>query len=719
MNVLIVNAHEKSPLGNKRFEEFFSHVKNFLKRCKERSGIDQIEYIVKDFKSIDDYLYYAEGHTFSLFSNPKNKRNFDKLDLIFFDGGEKYLPWKKNGYKFQILFKMCSISNKPIFAAGVGIQIMIYFLATNFLTEINVINSNDEIQSIEEINSIPKTFLDTLKKNDFFLDYVTGDLYEYRTSNSEWTPVMNVGLHKKKVAEKYMYRGKYILNPNFNRVKSANPSNHVLSVNTENKISIQKQFFSHWLLKDLPPDFVASINLTWFSHNFSLKSKDLQHKILCISANGPIIIEHLESVGVAFNISNKYPQTVKILENFIEKKFNETQGKIYSELDYLTQDKKLQSPILDIKAESFLRKMENMIMSKTNAYNEHKEYAVKLRLYSPEKSKMNSLESSRTRPTTSSMADSSRPFSNIKTVKHFGSHVGLGFSKRNMIFVQNNAVNERPISSINHHSSRLRIQSANIQNPFSFYMNNVKSYNTNDRSNLIDGKEIFEKASEGKSEKFENSEKNHKSGKLENQNGQKNLFGQESNLFYNGDIQSMKLIGPPSENNRIAKILNVDAHPESVRTGLRGVSSLDELKKNVDKEMSIKEGYLNFVPKEKMNDDQMIEYYKKMRRRITQNLFDITKNHDKKISKLANINSNKMMSNYHSNHISKISPRNRSPSINSKGSDKILVYKDNLNDKKERKDDINVFSLFFPYVKQEDFPVEKGHKVQHIFFNCF
>jgi len=711
MNVLIVNAHEKSPSGNKRFEEFFSHIKYFLKKCKERSGIDQIEYIVKDHNSIDDYLYYTEGYTFALFSNPKNKRNFDKLDLIFFDGGEKYLPWKKNGYKFQILFKMCSISNKPIFAAGVGVQIMLYFLATNFLTEINIINSNDEIQSIEEINSIPKTFLDTLKKNDFFLDYVTGDLYEYRTSNKEWTPVMNIGLHKKKVAEKYMFRGKYILNPNFNRVKSANPSNHVLSVNTENKISIQKQFFSHWLLNDLPLDFIASINLTWFSHNFSLKSKDLQHKILCVSANGPIVIEHLESVGVAFNISNKYQHTVKILENFIEKKFNETQGKMYSQVDPLTQEKKLQSNMLDIKAESFLRKMKNMITSKTNAYNEHKEYAVNLRLNSPEKSKMNSLESSRTRPTTSSMADSSRPFSNIKTVKHFGSHVGLGFSKRNMIFVENNAVNERPISSANYKTSRSRVQSASIQNPFSFYLNNIKSYNTNDRSDIIDGKEIIEKTLEKKSEKLEKSEKFNNSGKFEDQNNYKNLFGQNSNLFYNGDIQSIKLIGPPSENNRIAKIFNTDSHPESTKSGLRSISSLDELKKNVDNEITIKEGYLNFVPKEKMNDDQMIEYYKKMRRRITQNLFDIAENKDKKINKIESINSNQIMNINNSNHISKLSPKNRSSSINNKGSEKILMSNDNLNDIKERKDGINVFSLFFPYVKQEDFPVEKGHKV--------
>jgi len=46
---------------------------------------------------------------------------------------------------------------------------------------VNVINPKEEIKTIEEIKLIPTDFLNNLKKNDFFLDYVTGDLYEFRT----------------------------------------------------------------------------------------------------------------------------------------------------------------------------------------------------------------------------------------------------------------------------------------------------------------------------------------------------------------------------------------------------------------------------------------------------------------------------------------------------------------------------------------------------------
>jgi hypothetical protein len=44
----------------------------------------------------------------------------------------------------------------------------------------NIINSEGNVKTIENINSIPDNLLRSLKKNDFFLDYVTGDIFEYK-----------------------------------------------------------------------------------------------------------------------------------------------------------------------------------------------------------------------------------------------------------------------------------------------------------------------------------------------------------------------------------------------------------------------------------------------------------------------------------------------------------------------------------------------------------
>ena len=59
--------------------------------------------------------------------------NFDKLDFVFIDGSEKFLPWKKSGHKFKILLKMCKITGKCLFCCSVGMQNIVFFLATNYL----------------------------------------------------------------------------------------------------------------------------------------------------------------------------------------------------------------------------------------------------------------------------------------------------------------------------------------------------------------------------------------------------------------------------------------------------------------------------------------------------------------------------------------------------------------------------------------------------------
>ena len=54
-------------------------------------------------------------------------------------------------------------SSHGIFAAGVGLQIMIYYLATGAGAELNYINSRGQIEALEEIQFF-KDYEDKLKK---------------------------------------------------------------------------------------------------------------------------------------------------------------------------------------------------------------------------------------------------------------------------------------------------------------------------------------------------------------------------------------------------------------------------------------------------------------------------------------------------------------------------------------------------------------------------
>ncbi len=178
---------------------------------------------------------------------------------------------------------MCKSCDKAVFACEVGMQILIYFLSTNFVNDIKIINPNGEVESLEDIDKIPYKFLKDMKKTDYFLDYVTGDIYEYRKFNKDWEPVMNIGLHKQKITEKYIERGKYLMRKQVSAIRpnsvSVKLEQKFSSMNTEIKISLQKQNLSHWLVKGVPLHLVVMTNLSWFSHNISYQKPDLELQI--------------------------------------------------------------------------------------------------------------------------------------------------------------------------------------------------------------------------------------------------------------------------------------------------------------------------------------------------------------------------------------------------------------------------------------------------------
>jgi hypothetical protein len=94
--------------------------------------------------------------------NKKNKKNFDKVDIIMIDGYEKYVPWGDKSSLLCEFIKLCKISNKILYAGGVALEILIYYLATGELNEYNFINSKGQIKSLEEMVSIPNKYMKKL-----------------------------------------------------------------------------------------------------------------------------------------------------------------------------------------------------------------------------------------------------------------------------------------------------------------------------------------------------------------------------------------------------------------------------------------------------------------------------------------------------------------------------------------------------------------------------
>ena len=88
----------------------------------------------------------------------------------------------------------------------------------------------------------------------------------------------------------------------------------------------------------------------------------------------------------------------------------------------------------------------------------------------------------------------------------------------------------------------------------------------------------------------------------------------------------MKLIGPPSKDNRVGKMLFHDKFD-------KGTFSLDDLKVHI-KENDKASYYLNFVDKSKMNENDLINFYKGRRRELTETYDEIAKRQSAHINKL-------------------------------------------------------------------------------------
>ena len=98
MNILIINAFGNSSSSKSNFHLFTSIIKKTLKKESINFGIENIIYTYRTPYDLDDYIF-----DYGLNSESKNeqinKRNFDKIDIVFIDGTEKFLPCFKYPFK--------------------------------------------------------------------------------------------------------------------------------------------------------------------------------------------------------------------------------------------------------------------------------------------------------------------------------------------------------------------------------------------------------------------------------------------------------------------------------------------------------------------------------------------------------------------------------------------------------------------------------------------
>ena len=633
MNILIINAFGNNSIGKKYFNNFYTSIKTTFKSiAKKNSNVDNFLYTIRTPDNLDDFIFDYEFIPNEGSIAETNKKNFDKMDFIFIDGTEKFIPWSDRGLKLSEFIKLCKSMNKLVFCCGVALESLIYYLATGAHNEYNFINSNGELQSVEDLSKIPKSYLKDIKKNDNFLDFVTGDVLEYRYLTKTWIPIMNIGLHNIVMSMKYINRGKYVMPDNFIGKDYIKNNESIVSNCNEIKVEIVKQYNNNYLVKNLPGQFTVFSTLTWFPHYFNVAYQRFQFKTIGNSLKGPVLIEHENSVGCAFHCNKNYKESLMILENFIANKYNSFKNNLYQITNINNAEKNIEEIPLVFRA-----------------YKLHEEQI------------LNGNKNNSFRPnSTINKVSIGKAYNRVKKFKKDANdHVGFSFNNRDMIFVENNSINQ----GLNENK---RI--------FSTFGKGKKSYKNNIETE----------------ENIENQKIN-----INNNNDNNNILDYEIKR---------------NEKTRISEIFNFDlkkyekqhAKRNSIFNTKLTLKEVAKAKENIDKGEAIGDDYMTFIDKEKMDEDTLINYYKKVRREICEKLEEIDKqanfrenNNYSEKKKSRNKNKEKKINNNNINNNTNFIKKNINQ-INKSKNKKNVKLLNNNNNKKIHRD--SVFGLLFPNI---------------------
>ena len=183
-----------------------------------------------------------------------------------------------------------------------------------------VINGNGRGSKLGDMKNVAKP-LEEIKANEFFLDHVTGDLYNYNYDTNEWVAKANVGIHYEKAAQEYQSLGRYIIKAPVYHARSIRPDRSLyLSRNTEAICYLKKIYLQHWAVQGLEMEFKVPFKNAWNVHAIAFTNPKKSFIVLAEGDRGPQVIELKNILATQFEINTKYPSTLVPLNNFVHHK---------------------------------------------------------------------------------------------------------------------------------------------------------------------------------------------------------------------------------------------------------------------------------------------------------------------------------------------------------------------------------------------------------------
>jgi hypothetical protein len=371
MRVLLVDAYPaSSKSGRERFARFRRHVLRVLDEL-QRTDVTRIELIVSTSRnlpvgcsprtqtltrlehvrrdrakerhrsSLDEFLYELRSE----FADPTAITRFDQLDFVLVDGDGSSSPWAPSARKLALLVKMCMMTGKCLFAAGLGASLLAYVCATGGEL-LRVLNNNGKGSLLDTIHNFPPPPPSDSGER-VLLDIKTGDYFMFDGRSNSWVPKGNAGLviHSSDDARSF-----YGSRPNSARAGGVSKSGSsqaslCLARRGEERCCARLDVMkSHAVLRAaLSTDnnksaatccreLVLRCTSRWDIDEEISSTSANRFRVLMDSARGPMLLEFGNCLGTHFELDAcAYPVSIELLQQFVRAKNEEF--KVHAHLD--------------------------------------------------------------------------------------------------------------------------------------------------------------------------------------------------------------------------------------------------------------------------------------------------------------------------------------------------------------------------------------------------
>jgi len=319
MRVLIVDGFLSTPQGRQNLQEFKGVIQKAFEAPFYKSLCGDLAFAVRDKTKLQDFLYDSATE----FSDHAAMRSFMSLDIVFIGSDDNnILPWARSVRQVSILLKNCIRMHKPTFATSFAMQ-MLASMCLLEGEEIKVCNgrgrggpltpnySTEPASLPRVLDQLSQVYVD-LQSDEYFLDAGTGDLYGQATKEKEWYFTgKNVGIcnpvfaFAPKATDAHVaYKSK------LQRWENVKPQK--VRVDEQYCELTNARYLQHWLLKKLPKQFILPSRCSW-----DVTWDMPPYFDILLGGKSPILIVFGPVCGFQSLISRRYPESIHILNNWI------------------------------------------------------------------------------------------------------------------------------------------------------------------------------------------------------------------------------------------------------------------------------------------------------------------------------------------------------------------------------------------------------------------